>query len=189
MAFPSAWALVLLIRGEAGWGKRIQRSNSHNVSTKVPTFLADLISPHRPSSLTNEPKYHPLIRTLCDAARDLDPELKFTSIQVNKDSKYGLHCDSSNLGLSGFLGLGNFTGGWSYLGFICHSIRITIHMHIYTPMHRPAVGARPSLRQSYPWVPLPISGHPEQVSAFRRQQAPLHLQVPWRAVRSSVSIC
>ena len=116
MAFPSAWALVLLIRGEAGWGKRIQRINSHNVNTRAPTFLAHLISPHRPSSLTNEPKYHLLIRTLCDAARDLDPELKFTSIQVNKDSKYGLHCDSSNLGLSGFLGLGNFTGGWSYLG-------------------------------------------------------------------------
>ena len=126
MAFPSAWALVLLIRGEAGWGKRIQGNNYHNASTKVLSFLADLISPHRPSSLTNDPKYHPLIRTLCEAARDLDPELKFTSIQVNKDSKYGLHCDSSNLGLSGFLGLGNFTGGWSYLGSICRSARIQV---------------------------------------------------------------
>ena len=132
MAFPSAWALVLLIRGEAGWGKRIQGNNYHNASTKMLSFLADLISPHRPSSLTNEPKYHPLIRALCEAARDLDPELKFTSIQVNKDSKYGLHCDSSNLGLSGFLGLGNFTGGWSYLGVsfaVPHEYKSYAHIH------------------------------------------------------------
>ena len=120
------------IRGEAGWGKRIPGNNYRNVCTKVPTFLADLISPHRPSSLTNEPKYHPLIRTLCEAARDLDPELKFTSIQVNKDSKYGLHCDSSNLGLSGFLGLGNFTGGWSLIWVpfaVPHEYKSYAHIH------------------------------------------------------------
>ena len=62
VAFPSAWALVLLIRGEAGWGKRIQGNNYHNASTKVLSFLADLILTSQ-AVITNQRAQVPSIDT------------------------------------------------------------------------------------------------------------------------------
>ena len=60
---------------------------------------------------TRDPAFLPLIRLLCRVARELDPGLRFTSIQVNRNSKFGLHTDSTNMGESGIVAVGGASGG------------------------------------------------------------------------------
>ena len=55
---------------------------------------------------------------LCALAANKAPALAFTSIVVNSDSKFSLHCDSQNVGLSGIVGLGGYSGGDLYVDWM-----------------------------------------------------------------------
>ena len=53
-----------------------------------------------------------LIELIRDLAEELCPDLRFTSILVNKDNKYGIHTDEASIGSeSAIIGLGEFRGG------------------------------------------------------------------------------
>mmetsp|Transcript_74018 Transcript_74018/g.133432 ORF Transcript_74018/g.133432 Transcript_74018/m.133432 type:complete len:342 (+) Transcript_74018:201-1226(+) len=56
-----------------------------------------------------------LTRVLCAACRAADPEFRFTSIQVNLNTRYAMHTDGYDAGASRMLSCGNFTLGRMWL--------------------------------------------------------------------------
>ncbi|CAK8990967.1 unnamed protein product [Durusdinium trenchii] len=59
---------------------------------------------------------HPgLAEALCRGCRSANPEFHFTSIQVNLNTKYGMHTDGFDAGPSRMIALGNFSKGHLWL--------------------------------------------------------------------------
>jgi len=56
-----------------------------------------------------------LARALCDACRTADPNFRFTSIQVNLNTRYSMHTDGYDAGPSRMYCCGNFTRGRMWL--------------------------------------------------------------------------
>jgi len=56
-----------------------------------------------------------LTRLLCAACRAADPEFRFTSIQVNLNTKYWMHTDGKDAGPSRMICFGNFKEGRLWL--------------------------------------------------------------------------
>jgi len=56
-----------------------------------------------------------LVRVLCAACREADPDFRFTSIQVNLNTKYLMHTDGIDAGPSRMIACGNFTAGRMWL--------------------------------------------------------------------------
>ena len=48
---------------------------------------------------------------MIDLANVLDPDFKYTSITVNKNFQTSPHYDSSNIGMSMIISIGDYTGG------------------------------------------------------------------------------
>ena len=62
--------------------------------------------------VSNETLRRPnLTSLLVRLMREHDPHFKFTSIQVNKQLRSPMHCDSNNHGPSRIIGLGDYIGG------------------------------------------------------------------------------
>lgn len=56
-----------------------------------------------------------LARVLCAACREADPDFRFTSIQVNLNTKYRMHTDGIDAGPSRMICCGNFSRGQMWL--------------------------------------------------------------------------
>lgn len=56
-----------------------------------------------------------LARELCAACREAEPDFRFTSIQVNLNTRYRMHTDGYDAGPSRMLCCGNFSGGRMWL--------------------------------------------------------------------------
>jgi hypothetical protein len=55
---------------------------------------------------------------LCASIKALAPGFVFTSIVVNWDSRFALHCDAQNVGLSAIVSLGAYTGGELFVDWL-----------------------------------------------------------------------